>query len=546
MPARPAALAAVLAAVVVVILVLNGRGGSGAPGRRPFESMLQDDQQLVYGSQSVVQRTLTTLRALGVDRLRITVKWSDIAPDPGSRKPPRHFDAADPSAYSERGFARYDRIDLLAAEKGLSVDFDVTAPAPLWASARGLPSRYAANDAPSASAFRRFVTALGRRYSGRYAITIPGAGRVTLPRVSFWSVWNEPNQPGWLAPQYRVVHRRQVMVAPELYRHYVDAAYAALRATGHGHDEFLVGELAPEGCVRGTPGTCFYPRDLEPIPPIPFLRSLYCVNGEYRPLRGSVAGAAGCPAHGSPAAFVAANPGLFRATAFAHHPYSFFLAPTVSLPESGFVPLSDLGRLERGLDRVFSTYGDSRRIPLYLDEYGYETDPPNPFRGMSLSAQATYLDEATYMSWHDPRVVGLSQFLLVDSAPDTRYPRGSAGYWSTFQTGLEFLSGRPKPSLAAYRLVLWLPRPSVAHGAPVRVWAMLRAARNGTPQRAAIEWRARGGTWRTIAHATTAQADGVLQTRVVVPASGSLRVGWRAPGGVEEFSRAAAVSVDAS
>ena len=45
-----------------------------------------------------------------------------------------------------------------------------------------------------------FVEAVGKRYSGRYRDEDTGHSR--LPRVSFWSLWNEPNQGGWLTPQF--------------------------------------------------------------------------------------------------------------------------------------------------------------------------------------------------------------------------------------------------------------------------------------------------------------------------------------------------------
>ena len=46
------------------------------------------------------------------------------------------------------------------------------------------------------------MTAGGRRYSGSYALpAAAGVPAVRLPRVNYWSIWNEPNQPGWLAPQ---------------------------------------------------------------------------------------------------------------------------------------------------------------------------------------------------------------------------------------------------------------------------------------------------------------------------------------------------------
>jgi hypothetical protein len=367
---------------------------------------------------------------------------------------------------------------------------------------------------------------------------------VRLPRVSFWSVWNEPNQPGWLSPQYRVRSGgARSILAPALYREYVDAAWSALHATGHGGDRFLFGELAPGGCLPGGGGECalFAPAE-KPTSPIAFVKALYCVNGRYRRLRGAAAAAVGCPAAGSAAAFLSAHPALFDAAAFTHHPYDFSAAPGISQPP-GFVPIADLARLETALDRAFAAYGSSRRLPLYLDEYGYETDPPNPDRGVTLAQQASFIDQAAYLAWRDRRVEGLSQFLLVDSPPDAAAPKGTHAYWSTFQTGLEFLDGRPKPSYDAYRLPIWLPSPTVAPGGRLLVWAMLRAAANDTSQTAQVQWSAAATSgFRTLVRVTTDNPDGVFEARVAVPGSGLVRVQWKAPGQIYD-SPADAVTV---
>ena len=186
---------------------------------------------------------------------------------------------------------------------------------------------------------------------------------------------------------------------------------------------------------------------------------------------------------------MAAHPGLFSATGFAHHPYAFFLAPTASMSDANFVPLSDISRLEHALDAIFATYGVHRQLPIYVTEYGYETNPPNPFRGVSPVKQAAYLNQAQYLAWKDPRIRTMAQFLLADSPPDPRYTKGSIGYWSTFQTGLLFVNGVPKPSFASYQLPIDIPVKTFHAGAKVFVWGMLRAAPNDTTQHAQLQWR---------------------------------------------------------
>jgi hypothetical protein len=507
-------------------------GPAAAAARGPLESMFQDDQLLIDSPTATVTRTLDQLHALGVNRLRLTVLWASIAPDPLSRRPPPGFDPSRPGAYPAAAWAPYDRVLKLARARGIEVDFDLTAPGPRWAMAPGAPVASQANHyAPSATEFGAFVDAVGRRYSGTYR---PPGAAAPLPRVSFWSIWNEPNQPGWLAPQWRTRGAAPAIAAARLYRGYVDAATAALRGTGHGRDTVLIGELAPEGDERTGEGA--------PVPPLPFLRALYCVGPTYAPLRGRPAAALGCPVAGAGTNFVTAHPGLFAATGFAHHPYSFFLAPARSMSDPNFAPLADLSRLERSLDRTFAAYAVSRRLPIYLTEYGYESNPPNPFRGVPPATQAAYLDEAEYLAWLDPRVRALSQFELRDSPPNRAYRPGTVRYWSTFQTGLEYHNGRAKPALAAYALPIFIPDPRFARGGTVGVWAMLRAAANGTAQRARIQWRPPRGAWRTLAVAPTHDAGGVVLRAVRPPSSGLIRVAWAGTSGRQVVSRSVPVT----
>jgi hypothetical protein len=530
----------VVAAAVVVEIVLLSSAASGPP-RRFMQSMFQDDNHLVYASTATAIATLDRLERLGVDTIRVTVLWKAIAPRPASPAVPPGVRATDPAAYPEAAWAPYDRLVGLARARGIAVNFNLTAPGPRWAMARGAPSaRNADHWMPSAGSFGQFVAAVGTRYSGSY--TPSGAG-APLPRVHYWSIWNEPNQPGWLAPQWRVADGRVVMLSPALYRGYANAAYAALSRTGHGpgEDTLLIGELAPEGCEPG--GPCVYSRLNRSIPPIPFVRALYCLDAAGRPLTGAAAGWLGCPRSGSRSAFVAANPALFHETGFAHHPYSFFLGPDVSVPDRNFAPLSDLSRLEEALDAAFGAYGVPRRLELYLTEYGYETNPPNPFRGVAPLTQSRYLDEAAYMAWRDPRIRALSQFLLFDSPPDTRFRPGTLGYWSTFQTGLLFESGAAKPSYGSYRLPAFAPAAALAHpGRPVLVWAMLRPAPPGSPQRARVQWEPRAGaSFRTLKTVSVQNPNGVLAVHVDPPGAGVLRVAWTASGGKVYYSRDVAV-----
>jgi hypothetical protein len=570
--------AALVAATVVVIAAVAVFDTSAAHASHTPESIFQDDDHLVYASADVVTHTLDTLAALGVDRIRVTVQWNDIAPSATSTTEPSGFDATDPAAYTMTQFGGspnvwdpYDRIVQMAEAHGIAVNFNVTAPGPLWAmQAAPVTTQFGTRPAnhyePSAIDFGQFVQALGTRYSGTYlpstAVTttttpnpIPLLPPITtststptgpaLPRVDYWSIWNEPNQPGWLAPQWGTVGSQRVPESPRVYRGLLDAAVGALDVTGHtlSSDTILVGDTAPEGSInvvgagkhtRYLNATGFY----QAMTPMVFVRALYCVGSRYHRLTGTAASALGCPTSGSARDFVNQNPGLFDAAGFAHHPYFFLFPPNYSSPVADFVPVANLGRLERGLDRTFRTYGVGRRIPIYLTEYGYQTNPPDPFQVITPAKQATFINEADYLGWKDPRVRSVSQFLLYDAAPNPTYPPSSFNYWDTFQTGLMYGSGtsrdgNPKPAYYAYRLPIWIPHPKVKRGSQMLVWGMLRLAPKNTAQQALIQWKPRrGGRYRTIAtvQVPASAGKGYFTTRLTPPGTGSILIAWRSAG----------------
>ena len=125
------------------------------------------------------------------------------------------------------------------------------------------------------------------------------------------------------------------------------------------------------------------------------------------------------------------------------------------------------------------------RLPIYLTEFGYETDPPDPFSGQTLGDQAAYVAQGDFLAWREARVASQTQFLLRDVAPLTRYPKGTKRYWFTYQSGLFFADGRPKPSATAYAF------PLVARPGGGSVWGHLRP-RPGDP--VTLELSRDGGT----------------------------------------------------
>jgi hypothetical protein len=509
-----------LLVATVVLLVLWSAGG--AWGSVDQSAMFQDNQ-LLLGDPGRLDETLQTLSSLGVQRLRITVEWNLIAPGSNSSRAPAGFVGSDPADYPVGAWAPYDAIVQAAARYGLGVNFNVTGGAPRWAVGRGAPSNLRSVWYPSASAFGAFVAAVGTRYSGAYT---PVGAMAPLPRVGFWSVWNEPNVgSSSLSPQTV----NGVEVGPRLYRGLLDAAYGALQATGHGRDTILIGEVASTG--HANPGS-----ELG-MEPLRFLRALYCVDSRFRELRGAAAAARGCPTNGSGSArFRARNPALFRATGWSLHPYHLDMAPNVASPpqDADWVTLADLPRLESSLDRIQRVYGSHKRYPIYLTEYGFDTNPPQLFNSVSPTTQATYLNQAEYIAWRDPRVQTLSQYLLEDE----RLVDGAR--YSAFASGLEFINGTAKPSFAAYRLPIWMPSVRVKRGHSLEVWGCVRPAkRYPIGAIGSVQIQVNG---RTIRSVNITNPAGYFDVRMTFPRSGTVRLAWTYPQGPTVYSRSVRVT----
>jgi hypothetical protein len=525
----------------VLALVACGCGGSSnhsnvpgpqSPRRASLISIFEAPLQLATAPGP----TLDLLRRLGVEYVRVFVRWSSIAPSPAAAAPPAGFNGALPAAYPAAGWASYDAIVREATKRGMSVMLGVGGPAPQWATGAGVPS--GASGAPGAwkpspSEFGAFAHAVAARYTGHYT---PAGASSPLPRVSFWSIWNEPNLGVNLAPE--AVDNSTVETSPAMYRALADVGWSALRQTGHGGDTILIGELAPDGVTVGNnvPGNFGY------MVPLRFVRALYCVDLSLHPLRGSAAAARGCPTTAAASKrFASDHPVLFKATGYAVHPYpSGALAPNVVVPyEPDYANLATLPNLEHLLDSVTSTYGASKRFPLYSTEYGYFTNPPYA-AGAPLQVAAAYLNWAEYISSRSPRIRSWDQYLLVD--PPTGGP-------SHFVTGLEFANGVQKPSYAAYRMPIYLPATRASSGHELEVWGCVRPARyarldTGAPQRVQIQLRPRAGSaFKTVRTVTITDPNGYFETNVRFASSGTVRLAWSYPRGPTIYSRPVPITV---
>lgn len=473
-------------------------------------AMFEEDPHL----QQNPEGTMAMLRQLGVGIVRVDIEWSAVAPNPYSFRKP-NFDGANDTAYPPGTWTRFDRIVQAGLTNHIKLDFLLTGGAPFWATGPGIPAgaknRHFAWR-PSAKLYGDFVHAVGLRYR-KY--------------VHYWELYNEPNFGEDLGPQAV----RGVLVAPAAYRSLLDAGYESLSSVGAASGTIVIGQLAARG--NRDPGVFGQTK------PLQFIRTLYCVDGSYRRLRGRSAAAVGCPTStASSQRFSSQHPALFKASGFGIHPYPQGLPPTQdssSDPDFGTFPKLPL--LERTLDSTQRAYGSHNRLDIYNNEYGYVTRPPahNPLF-VSPNTAAFYLNWSEYLSWSDPRIATSMQYLLFD--PNEKGP-------SQFFSGLRSSTGKVKSTLAAYRMPLFLPASVARNRQSLVVWGAVRPAyAYGGRQLAQIQFR-RGSRGRFVTLATIAITDpqGYFQTRIVFPASGAVQVAWSYPGGPTVTSRITPVTI---
>ena len=467
--------------------------------------MFQDDTALRGSGDDTRSKVLAELDGLGVDVVKVMANWRTIAP--GGNSKPDGFDGANPEQYSADAWAPYDDIARTAQERGMRVMFLLGGLAPDWASGSG---GIAGSRRPNVGEFRKFVKAVGTRYSGSYVVggggTAPGppppddpdlplplaaqatpaqAG-TTPPRVNLWSVWNEPNLGNWLDPQ----HKNGRPYAPHHYRRLLEAANAGLSASGHAGDTLLIGELLPYGAAQNR------------IRPLEFLREMACVNSRFRPFHGKAARKRGCD-----------NFRALPGSGLAYHPYTLAGGPNVRAEHRDDAPIGYLNRLVKTLNRLGRKNRLKRaRMKIWITEFGFQTNPPDPFQS-PIGKVPRFLGQSEWLAYRNGRVASHSQYLLYDEK-DT----------GAFQTGIRFAGGKAKPGVYnAYRLPFFVRHRG---GRKVEVWGGIRAA--GAGRQVTIQSR-RGGNWRKLGTATTAKR-GYFRKTFRVAGAGKRRYRFKAGG----------------
>src|SRR6185312_5678195 len=233
--------------------------------------------------------------------------------------------------------------------------------------------------------------------------------------------------------------------------------------------QVLIGALAPAGGDLRS--------DNANMRPLEFLRGLGCFDRTFHAVR------TGACRNFQPA----------LADGISYHPHSTRHAPSQPYAHPDNADLGSLKKIERLVDRLQRSHrlqGATTPLSLWLDEYGYQTNPPDKLRGVSPGAQDRYLQQAAYIAWHDPRVPLFAQYLWKDE------PALDGRKYTGWQSGLHDVDGEPKPALAHFDDPIWV---DFHDGA---VWGQVRP---GGVRTVTVQRRVAGAAtpWETLATVTT-------------------------------------------
>lgn len=406
--------------------------------------------------------TLDEIRAFGVTQIRQTIFWQTYAPRPNRKTKPR-FNASNPDAYPPGTWARLDSIVAESAARGIKVMLTPTGPGPKWATAATKDNL----TRPSPKHFGQFVTALARRYGDQ---------------VSMWSIWNEPNQPQFLLPQYR----KGRPASPQLYRGLYRAAYKAIRSVASNkRDRILIGETSPRG-------------NENIVHPLRFLRGMACLNGSYKKTRKC----SRLPADG-----------------YAHHAYTTRIGPRFVPDDKDDVTIGVLSRLVNALNRAGRAGGLPRGLKIYLTEFGIQSEPDR-ISGVSFERQPAYYAIAEHMAYVNPRVALFSQYLMRDDQP-----REEGYRFRGFESGLRRSNGMRKPAYRAFPNPLAVER----YGPTDVLWGLIRPQPGVTE--VTIEVRRKGKRRWTRLKRLSTTTRGVYGLRATHREGQAFRVRWTSAAG---------------
>ncbi len=273
----------------------------------------------------------------------------------------------------------YDTAVERARDRGIKLLFSIIA-TPGWANG-GKGARYAPK---KLSDLQKFATAAAKRY----------------PYVRQWMAWNEPNAPNFLRPQSVKRKGQWEFRSPKIYAAICNAVVKGVNVA-RKRNVVACGVTNPRGKTKAN-------GKRDAVSPILFLEEMKRYGA--------------------------------KPEAVAHHTYPWHpsITPTQKVRSKSAVTVGNINVLINTVNRLWG-----RKMPIWITEHGYQTDPPDPTFGVSLQAQATYLTQSVNILRKNSRISMFLWFLIKDEE--------DVGRW---QSGVIAADGTRKPSFAAFQNVV--------------------------------------------------------------------------------------------
>ena len=406
--------------LLIALLVLVPTAAASA---KKTEIGITDDRMLLAGGPKA-DAAVAEWKKLGVDNVRIFAQWSKIAP----RTQPAGFNGADPATPGYNWFY-VDSAVARVRNAGMTVTLTITGPGPVWTSSAP-KQRKRRLQAAVRHRTAAFATAVARRYGAQ---------------VNRYILWNEPNISTWLDAagelQAGPLHAGRAEPVPR--------ARARRLPGGQGGRPGLAGDHRRALAARPAPAQRQHGHAAAAVPAPARLPE--------RPL----------PAHALGRLQEASS--AVTGDGFAIHPYSGRLPPQRAHPNPDDVALASVPRLTQdarpAAGRRAPLKPTTRRFGIYIDEYGYQTNPPDKAGGVG-AAQAGPLAPGG-------RVHRLAQLRASACSPSTcgATSRASRRNYSGWQSGLRYVERPGEARAQALRHAVRARRraqPAVGPGASRR------------------------------------------------------------------------------
>ena len=268
------------------------------------------------------------------------------------------------------------------------------------------------------------------------------------PWVRYWLIWNEPNKRLWLRPTRSAIY----------VQHLLNPAYEAIHAV-LPHARVGGGATGPKGAAGG-------------VAPVTWVRGMAAAHAKF--------------------------------DAYAHHPYPSTPSETPSSGGCRNCPWITMATIRKLLILVKRSFGSK---PIWLTEYGYQTNPPTVPRRASEAAgdeSQPRRDEGVEASTgHDADPVPLPRRALAQPLPDRPRVRGRS---------LEALAAGIRAALCAdgargLQAIVW---GQVRDGRPGRKWYRLEVLRRNV--------------WKPVGRVRLTNDDGVFMRTVRIKPGALFRI----------------------